>query len=163
MADIRKDLNGALSQEAGLPAAALEIKKKVGYKPDELMESFIYKDFGDAQYNPYYGFQRRQKDVFSDVMSQLNTAVAYRDLLETRGVSKEQINKIDDAIEGYATFGSDLVQHFDRKNYSYPYGNPDLGAEYSAEEKASERKVIDLHNKYALYLKNAIQDAIIPG
>ena len=139
--------------------------------PNELMDKFN-SDFGGgaSSYNPYYDFSRRQKDVFTDTMSTLNTSVAFRDLLEARGATKGELKTIDDAIERYADRVDTLVQHFDIKEYNYPYGREELvdslGGEkevYSDEDRARERKIIESHNEYALYLKNAIQDVIIPS
>lgn len=163
MADIRGQLVDELSQKAGFPDASAEIKKKVSSKPDELMDDFN-SDFGASKYNPYYTFQLgRVKDVYTDTIGRLNTAVAYRDLMEARGATKEQIKDIDYAIERYAMGADELIQHFDSAESRYPYGNIAGGYESTAEEIAKERKVIDLHNEYGLYLKNAIQDAIIPS
>jgi len=168
MKGIREQLNDETSKEAGLPGAAEEIKRKVKIEPDELMDSFN-SDFGGgaSAYNPYYPFTRRQKDVFTDTMNTINTSVAYRDLLATRGATKGELKTIDDAIERYADGVDTLVQHFDIKETNYPYSvSVDEETEkniYSDEDRAKERKIIERHNEYALYLKNAIQDAIIPS
>ena len=167
MKGIREQLNDETSKKAGLPDAAEEIKRKVEVKPDELMDRFN-SDFGGgaSAYNPYYPFTRNQKDVFTDTMNTLNTSVAYRDLLEVRGATKGELKTIDDAIGRYADRVDSLVQHFDIKAYNYPYGRGDEKTEknvYSDEDRARERKIIESHNEYALYLKNAIQDAIIPS
>ncbi len=167
MKGIREQLNDATSKEAGFVGYAEEIKRKVEVEPNELMDKFN-RDFGDgsSSYNPYYPFTRNQKDVFTDTMNTINTSVAYRDLLEARGATKGELKTIDDAIERYADRVDTLVQHFDVKASNYPYGRGDEETEknvYSDEDRARERKIIESHNEYALYLKNAIQDAIIPS
>jgi hypothetical protein len=167
MKGIREQLNDATSKEAGFVGYAEDVKGLVNAEANELMDKFN-SDFGGgaSSYNPYYDFSRRQKDVFTDTMSTLNTSVAFRDLLEARGASKEAIKTIDDAIEVYADRADTLIQHFDIKEYNYPYGRGDEETEknvYSDEDRARERKIIKSHNEYALYLKNAIQDAIIPS
>jgi hypothetical protein len=176
MKGIREQLNDATSLESGLVDQAEQIKnmgKNIfsPVTPNELMDKFN-SDFGGgaSSYNPYYDFSRRQKDVFTDTMSTLNTSVAFRDLLEARGATKGELKTIDDAIERYADRVDTLVQHFDIKEYNYPYGREELvdslGGEkevYSDEDRARERKIIESHNEYALYLKNAIQDVIIPS
>ena len=172
MKGIREQLNDELSKEAGFVRDAENIKNMgtnvlVPVTPDDLMDKFN-RDFGGggSAYNPYYPFTRNQKDVFTDTMSTLNTAVAYRDLLSARGSSKGELKTIDDAIERYADRVDTLVQHFDKKEYRYPYGRGDEETEmnvYSDEDRAKERKIIESHNEYALYLKNAIQDSIIPS
>jgi hypothetical protein len=172
MKGIREQLNDTTSLESGLVNQAEQIKnmgKNIfsPVTPNELMDKFN-RDFGDgsSSYNPYYPFTRNQKDVFSDTMRTLNTSVAFRDLLEARGATKGELKTIDDAIERYADRVDSLVQHFDIKEYNYPYGRGDEETEknvYSEEDRARERKIIESHNEYALYLKNAIQDAIIPS
>lgn len=167
MKGIREQLNDEMSKQAGFPDAAAEIKKKVNVSPDELMDEFN-RDFGGggSGYNPYYPFTRRQKDVFTDTMNTINLSVAFRDLLEARGATKGELKTVDDAIERYAERVDTLVQHFDIKEYNYPYGRGDEETEenvYSDEDRAKERKIIESHNEYALYLKNAIQDLIIPS
>ena len=167
MKGIREQLNDEMSKQAGFPDAAAEIKKKVNDSPDELMDNFN-RDFGlgGSAYNPYYPFTRRQKDVFTDTMNTINLSVAFRDLLEARGATKGELKTVDDAIERYAERVDTLVQHFDIKEYNYPYGRGDEETEkniYSEEDRARERKIIESHNEYALYLKNAIQDLIIPS
>jgi hypothetical protein len=172
MKGIREQLNDTTSLESGLVRAAEEIKNMgtnvlVPVTPSDLMDKFN-RDFGGggSAYNPYYPFTRNQKDVFTDTMDTLNTSVAYRDLLEARGATKGELKTIDDAIERYADKVDTLVQHFDIKEYNYPYGRGDEETEknvYSDEDRAKERKIIESHNEYALYLKNAIQDAIIPS
>jgi hypothetical protein len=168
MKGIREQLNDATSKEAGFVGYAEEIKRKVEVEPNELMDRFN-SDFGiggSAAYNPYYPFTRNQKDVFTDTMNTINTSVAYRDLLEARGATKGELKTIDDAIERYSERVDTLVQHFDVKASNYPYGRGDEETEknvYSDEDRAKERKIIESHNEYALYLKNAIQDAIIPS
>jgi hypothetical protein len=168
MKGIREQLNDRTSKEAGLPDAAEEIKRMVEVKPDELMDRFNSDfDNGASAYNPYYPFTRNQKDVFTDTMNTLNTSVAYRDLLEARGATKGELKTIDDAIGRYADGVDSLVRHFDIKETNYPYSvRVDKETEkniYSDEDRARERKIIESHNEYALYLKNAIQDAIIPS
>jgi hypothetical protein len=172
MKGIREQLNDTTSLESGLVRAAEEIKNMgtnvlVPVTPNDLMDKFN-RDFGGggSAYNPYYPFTRNQKDVFTDTMNTINTSVAYRDLLEARGATKGELKTIDDAIERYADRADSLVQHFDIKSSNYPYGNVDEESEkevYSDEYRAKERKIIESHNEYALYLKNAIQDAIIPS
>jgi hypothetical protein len=173
MKGIREQLNDATSLESGLVRAAEQIKNMgtnvlVPVTPNDLMDKFN-RDFGggSSAYNPYYPFTRNQKDVFTDTMDTLNTSVAYRDLLSARGATKEELKTIDDAIERYADKVDTLVQHFDIKEYNYPYTvSVDEETEkniYSDEDRARERKIIESHNEYALYLKNAIQDAIIPS
>jgi hypothetical protein len=176
MKGIREQLNDTTSLESGLVRAAEQIKNMgtnvlVPVTPNDLMDKFN-RDFGGGSsvYNPYYPFTRNQKDVFTDTMDTLNTSVAYRDLLEARGATKGELKTIDNAIERYADKVDTLVQHFDLKEYNYPYGREELvdslGGEkevYSDEYRAKERKIIESHNESALYLKNAIQDAIIPS
>jgi hypothetical protein len=167
MKGIREQLNDATSKEAGFVYYAEGVKNMVKDEPSEIMDRFN-SDFGGgaSAYNPYYPFTRNQKDVFTDTMNTINTSVAYRDLLEARGATKGELKTIDDAIERYADRVDTLVQHFDIKEYNYPYGRGDEETEknvYSEEDRAKERKIIESHNEYALYLKNAIQDAIIPS
>lgn len=167
MKGIREQLNDETSKEAGLVDASAEIKKKVNVSPDELMDEFN-RDFGygGSSYNPYYPFTRNQKDVFTDTMNTINLSVAFRDLLEARGANKGELKTIDDAIERYSERVDTLVQHFDIKESRYPYGRGDEETEknvYSDEDRAREIKIIESHNEYALYLKNAIQDSIIPS
>lgn len=167
MEGIREQLNDETSKGAGFVDAAAEIKNKVNVLPDALMDEFN-RDFGGggSAYNPYYPFTRNQKDVFTDTMNTINLSVAFRDLLEARGATKGELKTMDDAIERYAEGVDTLVQHFDIKKYNYPYGRVDEETEknvYSDEDRARERKVIESHNKSALYLKNAIQDVIIPS
>jgi hypothetical protein len=151
MKEIREQINDPIFKEAGLVDFAKSITGIRATSRQALMERFG-RDVGDVQFNPFRPFTDFvEKDVTQEIGDKLNTFVAYRDLLEGLGSKKQELNALDDAIRDYA--GTAV----------YYRNNLESALESGDTETARNAEALNQYNRAALYVKNAIQDAILPS
>jgi hypothetical protein len=96
---IREDL--AMST-ADLRDYAGDIKFLKG-ESDQSTLDFFNNTIGNVQFNPYRPFTNYvDRDVDDESTDKLNAFIAFRDLLESKGRSKEELAKLDEDFEVYA-------------------------------------------------------------
>lgn len=144
-----KDIRAELSSNKGLKDYADDIKAKKAETPQGVLDNFNA-GVGDVQFNPYRPFTNFvDRDVGDESSDKLNTFIAFRDLLESQGRSKQEIAQLDDAIEDYADKAA-LLQ-------------------YSVENAPDDSKgdrfgvVLQQYNRSVLSTKNLFQDIILPS
>ena len=70
---------------------------------DQSTLDFFNNTIGNVQFNPYRPFTNYvDRDVDDESTDKLNAFIAFRDLLESKGRSKEELAKLDEDIEDYA-------------------------------------------------------------
>ena len=156
MKEIREQLNDDVANDPELGRYADRVKNMMTniFSPvskQTLLDKFN-RDVGDVQFNPYRPFTDFvEKDVTREITDKLNTFVAYRDLLEGINGKTQELKALDDAIRDYA--GTAV----------YYRNNLEAALESGDTETARNAEALNQYNRAALYVKNALQDAILPS
>lgn len=150
MKSIRAELNASDNREVGEVVDRAVNIRKITTGKSGVLDKFNM-DIGDVQFNPYRPFTNFvDKDVDRESLDKLNTFVAFRDFLKEDGGSKQEIARLDEAIEDYADKAEDLRVFV---NNSEDGDKP--GSKF--------QKILAEYNKSALSAKNLFQDIILPS